>query len=105
ELIMTRSILREGYAQEASDTTVLAFWNKDNPANPRDWSVDRALLAFHVYVYLTLFFAVIEDRINSDNARLAPSGALDASRTARTSFERAAYLEKELRANAWADIG
>jgi hypothetical protein len=105
ELIMGCSILREGYAQKESDVSILAFWNKENPSNPRDWSVDRALLACHVYVYLALFFATIEERVKNQNVRIATGGAIDASRTAATSFARASYLEEQLRERAWGEMG
>jgi HEXXH motif-containing protein len=105
ELIMSCSILREGYAQKESEVSVLAFWNKENPSNPRDWSVDRALLACHVYVYLALFFAIIERNVKHDDVRIATGGAIDASRTAGTSFARASYLEEQLRQRAWGEMG
>ena len=104
ELILTRPILRNGYSQTTSPT-ILAFWNSNIPSNPNDWCVDRALLAFHVYVHLTLFLAVIEHRGQPLEERFGDITGPTVGSAASTAYARADYLGQQLLTTGAAEIG
>ena len=92
DMVLTRSIFRSGFDTENSPT-IRAIWNRSLSWNSADWSIDRALFAFHVYVHLALFFARIAQVEDSFSNEFEPSPdsfghqlehALDRAKLSRT---------------------
>jgi hypothetical protein len=103
DLVLTRSIFRRGFSA-ASSRTIRAVWNPPLSWNPNDWSIDRALFAFHVYVHLALFFATALTRADLIS-RFGPPEGMNLARLARGAMERARYLGTGLREDSAAELG
>lgn len=104
DLILTRLMLRPGYAPEHSPT-IRAYWNPPVPWNPNDWPIDRALIAFHVYPHLALLFTAMHHYSESLFSLYAPAEGLDLTTAARTACARARYLGDQLRCSGSQHLG
>lgn len=91
DLEISYTILRRGYSPALS-ARVYALWNRREPHLLHDWPVDRALGAFHVYSHLGLYFQQVERHAGVLVERYGPLGALEPSKSARESLDRAHYL-------------
>lgn len=103
DLSLTRSILRAGYSPDISRSITIP-WNKPLPWNPNVWPVDRALLAFHVYVHLAVFFTELTIRPKLYSVANVPLSA-HVGQLAEQSFDRARYLSKALNETASGHLG
>jgi len=97
DLVLTRNIFRPGFEPNPS-TVVTAVWNRSLSWNPNDWTVDRALFAAHVYVYLTVFFETLRER-HTD------IGATSPEVVAKQCYYKAAYLLAELQSFSETELG
>jgi hypothetical protein len=104
DLVLTRSIFRPGFAA-ATARTIRAVWNSPLSWNPNEWSTDRALFAFHVYVHLALFFRVVEARAEELEGEYGPLRGMQPAIAARSALDRARYLGTELQRTAADDLG
>jgi hypothetical protein len=104
DLVATHSIHRPGYRAEDS-VRVVAVWNRSVPGNSNEWTVDRALVAFHVYVHLGFFFLVIAGRHAEEAADSSTPGRMEPFSAARRAFDRARYLGGQLRGPASTELG
>jgi hypothetical protein len=104
DLVFTRPIFRPGFAA-ATARTIRAVWNSPLSWNSNDWSIDRALFAFHVYVHLGLFFQVVQIRANELQIEYGPLQGMQPARAARAALDRARYLRSELQRTAGDDLG
>jgi hypothetical protein len=95
DIVLTRPIFRPGYSA-ATSPTIRAVWNYPLPWNPNDWSIDRALFAFHVYVHLGLFFRIVEVRSEDLRGEYGSLCGMEPSKAARGAFDRARYLGAQL---------
>ena len=103
DMVLTRSIFRSGFDTENSPT-IRAIWNRSLSWNSADWSIDRALFAFHVYVHLALFFARIAQVENSlfDEFGSSPNSFRHQLEHA---LDRASYLGRNLAVHADQELG
>lgn len=104
DLVLTRSIFRPGFT--ASDSpTIRAVWNSPISWNSNDWSVDRALFAFHVYVHLALFFLVVDSRAAELGAYFGSPDGMNPASSIRAALDRASYLGSALQRFAKQELG
>ena len=103
DMVLTRSIFRPGFDAESSPT-IQAIWNRSLSWNSADWSVDRALFAFHVYVHLALFFAHIGQIEESLSDEFGPSPNSFRHQLERA-LDRASYLGRNLAVHADQELG
>jgi hypothetical protein len=96
DLVFTRSIFAPGYSEKNSPT-IPALWNRSLSWNSADWSIDRALFAFHVYVHLGLFFALVAERAAELEPRFGPLCGMNPHQSARGAYNKARYLGREIR--------
>lgn len=104
DLVLTRPVFRQGYSAETAKT-IRAVWNSPLSWNTNDWSTDRALFAFHVYVHLGLFFRRVEITRNELRSEFGDLHGMDPSAAARASLDRARYLGDRLTQIAKEDLG
>ena len=76
-------------------TTIRPVWRRSQPG--ADWSLRRALSAFHVYVHLALFFTCVE-RLETPLAGAFGAMPEPFRRRCRTALERAEHLRRALSA-------
>ena len=93
DLVLTRSIFREGFDSESADS-IRALWNPHLSWNSANWSTDRALFAFHVYVHLALFFELAEGKDLEYCGFGAPPPSFRGERA--KALDRATYLGAKL---------
>ena len=103
DMVLTRSIFRSGFDTENSPT-IRAIWNRSLSWNSADWSIDRALFAFHVYVHLALFFARIEQVEKSLSDEFGPSPNSFRHQLGRA-LDRASYLGRNLAVHTDQELG
>ena len=97
DIAATGSIIRP--AVERGPQTIRAIWHTDNPRINADWTIRKAVYAFHVYVHMTLFFARIERLEASLPADFgAPPTAFE--HRLEKALGRAGYLGEELAVHA-----
>ncbi len=101
DLVLTRSVFREGFDSENA-RLIRAPWNRHFSWNSANWSTDRALFAFHVYVHLALFFEMAVATNVECHRFGAPPPSFHKERT--RSLDRATYLGAKLRSDS-ADLG
>ena len=77
---------------------VITPWNPPRGSGANRWYVWRVLVAFHVYVHLTLLSTVAERRAPELQATYGPLCDMVESRQARA---RARYLGRQLKALCW----
>ena len=101
DLVLTRSVFREGFDSEHA-SLIRAPWNRHLSWNSADWSTDRALFAFHVYIHLALFF----ERAEATNLERFGCGAppLSFRKERGKALDRATYLGAKLRSDS-GDLG
>jgi hypothetical protein len=104
DLVLTRPIFRAGFTA-ADSPTIRAPWNSPLTWNSNDWSIDRALFAFHVYVHLALFFLVVEQRVDELIACYGPLHDMKPNRLARGALDKARYLGAALQRLAGGELG
>lgn len=104
DLVLTWPIFRRGYTA-ADSPTIRAPWNSPLSWNSNDWSIDRALFAFHVYVHLALFFLVVQRSANELVPLFGPLHGMKPSFSAQGALDRARYLGTQLRRSAGAQLG
>jgi hypothetical protein len=104
DIVLTRAIFRYGFSA-ADSPTIRAPWNSPLSWNSNDWSIDRALFAFHVYVHLALFFLVVEQRADELVPRYGSLGDMKPARSARACLDRARYLGAALQRSAGPELG
>ena len=103
DMVLTRSIFQPGFDAESSPT-IRAIWNRSLSWNSADWSVDRALFAFHVYVHLALFFARIAQVEKSLSDEFGPSPNSFRHQHERA-LDRASYLGRNLAVHTDQELG
>lgn len=89
DLILIRSILRTEYSA-VSSRKVYVRWRED------EWSVDRALAAFHVYVHLVLYFYAVQRSFERLTPRYGPLHGTTPVQAMYQALERSNYLGEEL---------
>ena len=94
DLVLTRSVFTEGFDSERANL-IRAPWNRHLSWNSANWSTDRALFAFHVYVHLALFFEKTEAEDVEGHGFGAPPLSFRLERA--KSLDRATYLGAKLR--------
>ncbi len=101
DLVLTRPVFKDGFdSQEAR--LIRAPWNRHLSWNSANWSTDRALFAFHVYVHLALFFEVAEAKDVERHGFGTPPLSFRGERA--RSLDRATYLGAKLRSES-GDLG
>ena len=103
DMVLTRSIFQPGFDTESSPT-IRAIWNRSLSWNSADWSIDRALFAFHVYVHLALFFAHIgqvEESFSDEFGSPPNSFRYQLGRA----LDRASYLGRNLAVHTDQELG
>ena len=101
DIVLTRSVFRDGFDSERANL-IRALWNRDMSWNSANWSTDRALFAFHVYVHLALFFERAEGTgVGCDRFGARPPSF--GGERARC-LDRATYLGAKLRSEK-GDLG
>ena len=96
DIVLTRSVFRDGFDSEKANL-IRALWNRDMSWNSANWSTDRALFAFHVYVHLALFFERAEGTgVECDGFGARP---LSFGGERARSLDRATYLGAKLRSD------
>lgn len=98
DLVLTRDVFIEGYDLQSA-AFVEAIWNRSLSWNDNKWTTDRALFAFHVYVYLSAYYLCVVDRdvIGIESAF--------AKKRAIGSIRRANYLGRALQNELADDLG
>ena len=97
DIAATGSIVRP--AVERGPQTIRAIWHTHDPRINADWTIRKALYAFHVYVHMSLFFARIERLEASLPADFgAPPTGFE--RRLENALGRAGYLGEELAVHA-----
>ena len=98
DLVLTRDVFRAGYDLSEAKS-VEAIWNRKLDWNDNFWTTDRAMFAFHVYVYLAYYYRRAlecgQDKIGEDFAISRLIGAL----------RRANYLGRALSGKLSKDLG
>ena len=98
DLVLTRDVFREGYDLSEA-RTVEAIWNKQLDWNDNVWTTDRALFAFHVYVYLVYYYSRVLQNGQGLICESFASGRLIAA------LRRADYLGRALNGDLSKDLG
>ena len=101
DLVLTRSVFREGFDSEQANV-IRATWNRHLSWNSANWSTDRALFAFHVYIHLALFFEMAEATNVERHGFGAPPASFRRERV--KALDRATYLGAKLRSDS-GDLG
>ena len=99
--MLTRSVFRDGFDSERANL-IRATWNRHLSWNSADWSTDRALFAFHVYIHLALFFEMVEATNIRRHGFDAPPVSFCGERV--KALDRATYLGVKLRSDS-GDLG
>ncbi len=99
DLVLTRDVFRVGY--DLSDAkSVEAIWNRKLDWNDNSWTTDRAIFAFHVYVYLAHYYRrVLECGQEQIGAEGFVTGRLIGA------LRRANYLGRSLSGELASDLG
>ena len=94
------TLLRDD-CDRADAPKVRSLWNLPNG---NLWDSHRTLAAFHVYVYLTLFGLIAEQRVKEleDEFGRAPAGFITGS---MKSMQRATYLGSQIKSTIWDEFG
>ena len=101
DLVLTRSVFKEGFDSEKANW-IRATWNRHLSWNSANWSTDRALFAFHVYIHLALFFEMAEATNVKHHGFGAPPVSFRGERV--KALDRATYLGAKLRSDS-GDLG
>lgn len=104
DLVLTERIFRENYNPDDAPT-VKSIWNSWLPWNTNEWSIDRALFAYHVYVYLTAFFDAVRQDVKALNARFGIFPGIDPDAQYIGALNRAMYLDRQIRLRGQAELG
>jgi hypothetical protein len=97
------TLLTPGFA-DADAPRIHSLWNRPDSQNTNHWDVHRALAAFHVYVYLTLFARTICADTQSAARYRTRFGPVKTT-SAATAAARGRYLADQLRVRGWAQLG
>ena len=96
------SLLEPNYWRQGAPT-VCSLWNVPNTSNC--WDTHRAVVAFHVYVHLSLLSTVAEQQEADVVERYEPvQGSLKMIES-RRAFERAHYLGEQIKELCWKELG
>lgn len=101
DLVLTRSVFRKGFDSEKA-SLIRATWNRHLSWNSANWSTDRALFAFHVYIHLALFFEMAAAANVERHGFGAPPLSFHGERA--KALDRATYLGAKLRSDS-GDLG
>ncbi len=96
DLEHTHSMLRRGYSA-ADSPRIRALWNRCHSYNSNEWTVCRAVAAFHVYVHLALFFKELERRAPEMEERYGSLNGFNPALAARRAVDRAHYLGQRIK--------
>ena len=102
DIVLTRSVFKDGFDSEKAET-IRALWNPHLSWNSADWSTDRALFAFHVYIHLALFFELAEREDVDRYGFGAPPPSFRGER--EKALDRATYLGTKLQFGDDGDLG
>jgi hypothetical protein len=98
------TVYREDYLSATSER-ITALWNVPTPENPIEWTVDRALIACHVYAHLAVFFCACGASRQVLEATYGELGAQSPERAFRRASDRAQYLGRQLLGPARHELG
>jgi hypothetical protein len=94
DIVVLRSIYASPQAMRLG--RIVASWNPPSRTNPNVWSLDKAVLALHVYIYLSVFFAAVgRGRVQLDSL-YGPSSTIDADSAVLRCAQRARHLRYEI---------
>lgn len=94
-------LLELDFAKEGSPT-VWSPWNQRRLNGANQWDAQRVLAAFHVYVHLSLFGLVVEQRAAGLEGVYGPVRGITSMNKA---MERAHYLGEQLVEVCWGQLG
>jgi len=95
DIVLTSNVFRDKYDTEDS-VTIHAVWNRDLSWNSNQWPVDRALFAYHFYVYIAFFYRCIRERGHLVNSSFAGPHIDDVEAKERIAQIKAQYLHDEI---------
>ena len=104
DLVLTGTIFRDGYDPDGAPT-IRSIWNRSLSWNASEWSVDRALFAYHVYVYLSRFFDFARRWIDDLSADYDGISAAGLEGQFKGALNRAEYLRREIRRRGMGELG
>jgi hypothetical protein len=94
------SLLVPNFVREGAPL-IHSLWNRPDSARGNYWDVHRALAAFHVYFHLALLCTIAERRASELEAEYGPVRLVGR----RTALVRAHYLNEQIRALCWQELG
>jgi len=104
DLASVSTIYRSGYSP-ASSERIKSIWNRSTAQNSNFWSIDRALIAFHVYVHLAALSKVGLWQASSAESAGSRPPEVDFDRGFRRTADRAHYLGHMLRESGQIELG
>ena len=104
DLVLIGKIFRDNYNPDRAPT-IQSIWNRPLSWNTNEWSVDRALFAYHVYVYLSCFFDLARREFDNLSADCRELSAAALERQFGAALNRAEYLRREIRSLGMGELG
>lgn len=78
--------------EEMTTPILCAVWNRPAEDGDDEWTLNRSLFAFHVYVHLGVYFRKLHRDAAALEESFRPCGYSDLSLSMRRAFDRAHYL-------------
>lgn len=94
------SLLDPNFIREGAPL-IHSLWNRPDSSRGSYWDVHRALAAFHVYVLLALLCATADQHASELEKKYGPIMMVGR----RTALARAHYLNEQIRALCWDELG
>jgi hypothetical protein len=104
DVVLTFDVFRDQYDTEESET-IHAVWNRDLTWNSNRWPVDRALFAYHFYVYIAYFYRCIQERMDSVPDDVGALHVRNPAAVEHTARLKAAYLRDALLNDGEPELG
>jgi hypothetical protein len=101
----THTLFNEHELKREGAARVVAHWNHPGVKGGNEWSAFRTLAAFHVYVDTAVLHRVAERRAPELEGTFGPPDGMFTASGGRTIFERAHYLDEQLRTTCWSQLG
>ena len=99
------TLLDEKKLGRADGPRVHAIWNPPDANGGNLWSTLRSLAAFHVYVHIAILYRLADQGAMELGRRYGAVDGPTAICRSRTASERAHYLDEQIRAVCWEELG